>query len=114
MANYKPAGPFNVPMYVFIPQYVTVKGSKKEIYPTTGELIFCSFRTFGGTERTSNDVLVVEDTAVLETWYRPDIKANCILKNADGQEYEILGTPENINMRNQTLRFKVRAIKGGA
>jgi hypothetical protein len=114
MANYRPSGPFNVPMFLLIPQTKTIKGSTKKVYPDAGELIYCSFRTFGGTERTDNDVLVVEDTAVIETWFRPDIKADCILESVEGLKYEILGTPENINMRNQILKFKIRAVRGGA
>lgn len=111
---YRPNYPFTFPMFLFSPIYKTVKGSTKKSYPENGELIYCSFRSFGGTENTSNDTLTVEDTAVIETWYRPDIKADCILKTEDGLEYEILGTPENINMRNQILKFKIRALKGGA
>ena len=111
---YKPSGPFNVPLYLFVPQTVTVKGSTKKVYPDEGILIWCTFRTFGGTERTSNDLLVIENTATVETWYRPDIKADCRIKDADGLEYEILGTPENISRRNQYLIFKIRAICGGA
>lgn len=114
MAQYRPSGPFNVPMFLFIPIEVEKKGSTKKVYPDEGQLIYCTFRTFGGTEKISNDVLTVEDTAIIETWFRPDIKADCILKNLDGQKYEILGTPENINMRNQYLRFKIKAIRGGA
>lgn len=113
MAYYKPSGPFNVPMFLFIPTEVEKKGSTKKVYPETGELIYCTFRTFGGTEKTSNDLLVIEDTAVIETWFRPDIKADCRLKDADGIEYEILGTPENINKRNQYLKFKIRVVRGG-
>ena len=111
---YKPSGPFNVPLYLFVPQMVTIKGSTKKVYPDEGILIWCTFRTFGGTERTSNDLLVIENTATVETWYRPDIKADCRIKDADGLEYEILGTPENISRRNQYLIFKIRAICGGA
>lgn len=74
----------------------------------------CTFRTFGGTEVTTNDVLTIENTAVVETWYRPDIKADCQIKDDDGITYEILGTPENINKRNQYLKFKIKAIRGGA
>mgnify|MGYP001091870611 CR=1 FL=1 len=111
---YRPSGPFNVPMFLLIPQTKTIKGSTKKSYPDAGELIYCSFRTFGGTERTDNDVLIVEDTAVVETWFRPDIKSDCILESTDGLRYEILGTPENISMRNQVLKFKIRAIRGGA
>ena len=113
MAEYKPKGPFNVPMFLFVPTTSTAKGSTKKIYPATGELIYCTFRTFGGTERTNNDVLVVEDTAVIETWFRPDIKSDCKLRDVDEIDYEILGTPENINKRNQYLRFKIKAIRGG-
>lgn len=112
--NYRPHGPFNVPMLLLIPTIVTSKGSNKKIYPESGELIYCSFRTFGGTERTVNDALVIDDTAIVETWYRPDIKADCELVDTDGIKYEILGTPENINKRNQYLMFKIRAIRGGA
>jgi hypothetical protein len=114
MANYRPSEPFNVPMFVFIPVVVTAKGSSKKTYPINGELIYCSFRTFGGTETTSNGVLTIEDTAVIETWFRPDIKSDCILEDADGIRYEILGTPENVNKRNQILKFKIRSIRGGA
>ena len=114
MANYKPSGPFVVPLYVFIPEYVTVKGSKKKTYPDEGELIYCTFRTFGGTETVKNDALVVEDTAVVETWYRPDIKSDCQIVDTDGNKYEILGTPENIDRRNQYLKFKIRSVRGGA
>lgn len=114
MAEYKPSGPFNVPLFLFVPTVTTVKGSSKKIYSENGELIYCSFRTFGGTEKVVNDVLTVEDTAVIETWFRPDIKSDCKLKDAGGLEYEILGTPENINKRNQYLRFKIRSIRGGA
>lgn len=112
--SYKPAMPFNVPMLLYTPEAVTAKGSTKNRYPEQGLQIFCSFRTFGGTEYTLNGALSVENTAVVETWYRPDIKANCVLEDMNGLRYEILGTPENISMQNQFLKFKIRAIKGGA
>ena len=105
---------FNVPMYLLKPQKVKTKGSVKNVYPDEGEMIFVSFRTFGGTEKVINDTLVVIDTVIIDTWWRPDIKADCLLMSEDGTRYEILGTPENINMRNQKLKFKVRALKGGA
>nr|DAV36540.1 MAG TPA: PORTAL PROTEIN, 15 PROTEIN, HEAD PROTEIN, TAILED BACTERIOPHAGE, SIPHOVIRIDAE.6A [Caudoviricetes sp.] len=113
MANYRPNVPFNVPMFLFAPKIEVIKGVAKKIYPDNGDLIYCSFRTFGGTESKSNGVLVVEDTAIIETWYRPDIKSDCILKNENGDSYEILGTPENINMRNQIMKFKIRKVSGG-
>lgn len=111
--DYKPYVPFNVPMFLFTPEIVTTKGSTKKIYPENGILIYCSFRTFGGTEKVINGLLSVENTAVIETWYRPDIKSDCRLRDLNGVDYEILGTPENINVRNQFIRMKIRAVKGG-
>lgn len=113
MSNYRPNEPFNVPMYLETPVVVKIKGSNKKTYAEKG-VIYCSFKSFGGTEATSNGTLVIEDTAQIETWYRPDIKADCRLKDTNGKEYEILGTPENINMRNQVLKFKIRSVRGGA
>lgn len=112
--SYKPNTPFNVPLFLLIPTTQTVKGSPKKVYPSQGIMFFGSFRTFGGTEHTENGLLAVENTAVVETWYRPDIKADCRVRDIDGTDYEILGTPENIGMRNQFLKFKIRAVKGGA
>lgn len=112
MADYRPNAPFNVPATLQVPTTKTIKGVQKKTYKKKDN-IFISFRTFGGTERTSNDAISVENTGVVETWYRPDIKSDCRLI-IDGLPYEILGTPENISMRNQWLQFKVRAVKGGA
>ncbi len=114
MKKYQPSDVFDVPMYLFTPETVTVKGSTKKILPEKGKLIFCTFRTFGGTEKIIDNVLSVENTAVIETWYRSDIRADCVLKDVNGLAYEILGTPENISMKNMYLKFKVRAVKGGA
>lgn len=112
---YRPQTPFNVPLILMLPEYVTAKGSTKTTYKPVG-IILCSFKTFGGTEVTTDAGLAVEDTAVIETWYRPDISANCRLQNPENEKdsYEILGTPENIYMRNQFLKFKIRKIRGGA
>lgn len=111
-SEYRRARRYNVPAVLQVPTTVTVNGVPKKGY-ADGDTIFCSFRTFGGTETRKNDLLAVEDTAVIETWYRPDITAGYAVK-VDGRQYEILGSPENINMENRILRFKVRRIGGGA
>lgn len=113
MADYKPSMPFNVTAFLFVPITKTVKGVTKKTYPKDGEKFFCSFRTFGGTERVNNDMLIVENTAIVETWFNPKIKSDCRVRVGE-LDYEILGTPENINMRNQYMKFKIRAVKGGA
>lgn len=117
MSEYRPQIPYSTPLVLLKPETVTVKGSAKKRYPeiSDGERFFASFRTFGGTETTTNDILTVEDTANIETWYRPDIKSDCRISVADtGAMYEVIGEPEDINMRHQFMKFKVKRIKGGA
>ena len=84
-------------------------------YADVAGVVMVNWKSFGGTETTNNGVLSVEDTAQIVCWYRPDIRSNCrLVRLADGAVYEILGEPENIEMRNQFLKFKVRRVKGGA
>lgn len=112
MKQFTPNLPYSVSAELLKPQEKTEKGSVKKSYIKIDD-IYISFRTFGGTETVKNDILVVENTATVQTWYRPDITAGNRLK-IGGLEYDILGMPENINMANQYLQFKVRAVKGGA
>lgn len=115
MSSYRPASPFVTPIMLITPTYTSVKGVQKKTYPDTGPIIWCSFKTYGGTERNENDVYVIEDTAKVETYFRPDIKADCRIMLAEsGAVYDIINEPENINMRNQYCAFKVRRVKGGA
>lgn len=114
---YKPITPFNVPAKLLIPEWVTISGVRKKKYPepSNAPTIYVSFRTFGGTEVERNGVYGIENTATVETWFRPDITADCqihILQT--GKTYEILGDPENIEMRNQMLKIRVRYVGGGA
>lgn len=115
MADFKPDFPYNTVAYLLEPSYVEIKGVVTPTYPLIGEMFFCSFKTFGGTESEVNGVYSIADTANIETWYRPDIKANCRIKLCEnGAVYEIINEPEDINMRHQFLKFKVRRVKGGA
>lgn len=117
MSQFKLASPLSVPLMLLIPEYSNQYGVESKFYPkmSAGILIYGNFRTFGGTERDVNGVYSIENTATVETWFRPDIKSNCrIGVPQTGQVYEILGEPENIAMRNQYLRLKLHEIKGGA
>lgn len=114
---YRPSIPFTVAMILLEPTYTTVNAVKKKTYPSilAGQMFYGNFRTFGGTERNVNGVYSIEDTANIETWYNPDIKANCRVVVADSLDvYEIIGEPENVEMRNQFTLFKVQRVKGGA
>lgn len=110
---YTPTSPFVTPLKLFTPEWITVKGSTKKVYKDANAIIFTSFRSFGGTEKVSNGVLITEDTVTIETWYNPKIKADCRLYSGD-IPYEIIGTPEDIECRHQYMRFKIRKVQGGA
>lgn len=115
--NYKANTPFTVAMKLLIPSTSKVKGVVTKTFPSPDDapLIMGSFRTFGGSEYTNNDLYVVYSTAIVDTWYRPDIKSNCRIYLCDtGETYEIVNEPENIDMRHQYLQFKVQKIGGEA
>lgn len=113
--SYKPANPFNVAMRLLIPSTTMVKGVPKKTWPDPEDsyLFYGSFRTFGGTENTVNDLYAVVDTATIDTWFDPQFKADCRIYLCDtGEQYEIIATPENINRRNQYIQLRVRKIGG--
>ncbi|MBQ8119177.1 MAG: hypothetical protein IJ172_00435 [Ruminococcus sp.] len=113
---YQPESPFIKPLILLIPTKITnYNGVRKySDYQPSLDIIFSSFKTYGGTEIQVNGTIVIEETAIVETWYRPDIKSNCHISTTEGAEYEILGEPEDIKERHQFLRFKIRRLKGGA
>lgn len=94
------------------PAYSTYNGVRVPNYPATGDIIYINFKSYGGTETTVNGVISVLDTALVTTWYRTDIKANCRIKLDSGAIYEIISEPENIEMQGQYLQFKVERVKG--
>ena len=115
MRWYQPQTPFNVAATLLIPETTRVSGTRKTIYPETGPLIFCNFRTFGGSENWNNNVFTVIATGTVETWYRPDIKADCRIRFEDtGEVYDIINEPEDIGMRHQFMQFKVQKVGGKA
>ena len=110
--SYRPKEPFTTILELYNPVCETVKGVNVKNYEYVDK-INCSFKTYGGTESTSNDVLSVIDTANIETWYRPDISASSQVV-LGSKAYEVMGEPENIEQRNQFLKFKVRSVNGGS
>lgn len=103
------------PVKLLIPSGTTkYNGVNRLTYPTDGDVIYVNWKSRGGTEQTVNGVYSILDTADVTTWYRPDIAANCRLMREDGAVYEIMNEPENIEMQNRFLVFKVQRVKGGA
>lgn len=118
---YKPHTPYNVPFRILVPTLTLEKGSRQKTYTENQTTLFCSFRTFGGTESTVNGVYSLIDTATIETWYTPLLAAGTRVRifptdgsSQLGELYEVIGSPENIEKRNQYTVCKVRRVSGGA
>lgn len=114
---YRPKVPFNVPMKLLIPTTTKVKGTKKKVYPNPDDkdvrLFYGSFRTFGGTLRVYDDVLTVDNTATIDTWYDPAFQSDARIYLCEtGETYDIVSDPEDIDMRHQYMQFSVQKVGG--
>lgn len=112
---YRPNETFTTALFLLIPRYKEGTTTSEKEYPEIedGIRINASFKTFGGTERKVNELYYIEDTAEVITWYRPDIQSDCEIAVAGTNKiYEIISEPENIDMRNQYIKFKCKRIKG--
>lgn len=109
------AGQMTTPLQLQQPVTSVSYGVNKKTYENTKGVVMANFKTFGGTEKNDNGIISVEETAQVVCRYRPDIKSDTrVVLLQTGAVYEILGDPENIEMRNMFLKFKLRRIKGGA
>ena len=107
----------NTPMKLLVVErYEKTGGVSKPIYIEAKDpIIYCNFKSYGGTEKVVDGRYVIEDTANITTWYRPDIKSNCqLIRLKDNAKFEILNEPENVEERDQYLEFKVKRLKGKA
>lgn len=115
--SFRPSAPFTVAMKLLVPNTGSSYGVAKKTFsnPESSLLFFGSFKTFGGTENVANDIVTIINTAIIDTWYRPEIKADCQIYLCDTSEiYEIISEPEDIEFRHQYLQFKVRKVGGKA
>ncbi len=104
----------NTPCMLLIPTITKVYGVTTKAFEEKAQFN-CNFSSYGGTESQNDDVITIQDTAQVITFYNPDIKANCRIKRlTDGAAFDILGEPENLEMRNKLISFKVQRVKGGA
>ena len=116
--RYNPEAPFDVAFKVLKPTSDVIKGVTKKVFPDPekeDDVYFGSFRTFGGTENFSNDIYTIFNTATIDTWFNPEITADCEIYICKTREvYQIISEPENIGMRDQYMQFKVEKIGGKA
>lgn len=104
------------PFKLLIPEYVNRGGKELKTFPAledTDKVFFASFKTYGGTESVKDGVYQIEDTANVFCWFDPNIKSNCrIVRLTDNAIFDIISEPENVDQRNQYLKFKVKRYKG--
>lgn len=117
------AAQMSTPLLLQLPVTAVSYGVNKKTYTDAKGVIMANFKTFGGTEQNNNGVITVVETAQIVCRYRPDITSGSrfVLLPAGYDDagkpkavYEVLGDPENIEMRNMFFKIKVKRIKGGA
>lgn len=114
---YRPqkAAQMTTPCMLQTPESINITGVVTKTFTDSGKAFTANFSTYGSTERTSNDVLTVEENTTVTTWYSPDLAAGCRIKRlTDGAVFEIVGEPENVELRNMFSVCKVRRVRGGA
>jgi hypothetical protein len=78
-----------------------------------GKIFLANFSTYGSSEQERNGIDVVEENTVLTTWYNPKIEAGCrIVRLTDGAAFDVVGEPENVEMRDMFSVVKVRRVRG--
>jgi hypothetical protein len=79
----------------------------------SSEILWCSWKSYGGTESDIDGLSLFQDTAKIECRYHPQIKQNDIVKNLlTNKKYQIISVPDDINQLHQYLQFKVKRLAG--
>lgn len=90
----------------------TVNGRTQKALEEVGT-IRGKFKQKGTAEINANGVTVINDKTSFITWYKKDFAPADIL-TINGVDYEIKGTPENVEMRNRYSIITLERIGGGA
>lgn len=110
----------STPCLILKPEYVRKNGKEVKEYPSintaiddSSNIFFCSFKTYGGTEKVMDQIYTIEDTANIVCYYNPKIKSNCrIVRLEDNAIFDVINEPEDIDMRHQYMKFKIKRTKG--
>ena len=105
----------STPCKILIPTYTRKNGKEIKEYPSVEEsnlIFFCSFKTFGGTESVVDGTYMIDDTANILCYFNENIKSNCrIVRLTDNAVFDVINEPENVDMRFQFMKFKVKRVK---
>lgn len=111
---YKPANirEFITPAIHKKPTYSEVNGRTVKTFAEVGTLRG-KFKQKGTAEITANGLTVINDKISFITWFKKDLEAKDIL-NINGVDYEIIGSVENVEMRNRYAVVNLEKIEAGA
>ena len=110
--NYKPKMPFDIAFKLLIPITTSEKGVTVKHYED-GAVFMASMRTYTSDKNDTDDVYTPYVSTVIDTWYNPDIKADCMVELLEtGERYSIETEPENVSMRHQFMQFRIRKVGG--
>lgn len=103
------------PMKILKRQLTWVSGAAEVEYQEADDpIMFCNFKTYGGTESVVNGQIVNIATATITSWYRQDVQSpDRLILLSDNSVWEIIGEPENYEMRGQYMQLRVKKISGG-
>ena len=111
---YQPKQPFITPLQLFQATKTKINGATVKRY-SESQLIYGTVRSFGGSESVRDGVYISEDTAVIDSWFTPNISAgDKVVMLDDNSEWEVIGTPEDIERKHRFIQFKVRRLRGNA
>ena len=71
------------------------------------------FKIKGTSDIDANGLLVVHDRTSFITWWKSDFKAGDILE-INGEDWQIIGNPEDVEMRGRYAILTLERIGGGA
>lgn len=91
---------------------VTTNGRSKKI-PTEVGTVRGKFKQKGTAETQANGLTVVNEKTTFITWYKADLEAKDIL-TINGIDFEVVGIPENVEMRSRYMVITLERIGGGA
>lgn len=90
----------------------TVNGRNQKTYTEVGT-VRGKFKQKGTAETTANGLTVVNEKTTFITWFKADFAAADIL-TIGGIDFEIIGQPENVEMRGRYAVLTLERISGGA
>lgn len=91
---------------------ITVDNQPSKVYTEVGT-VRGKFKQKGTAETNANGLTLINEKTTFITWYKADIMAADIL-TIGGVDFEIVGQPENVEMRNRYMVLTLERISGGA